>query len=93
MSLIRGEINPLTLLEVRKLRFKPPHFRSICVSKQADILILDQWIMDNLRDRYCIQNKYKLIDNAATEVIEISFENEKELVLFGLGCQDLHAKI
>ena len=91
MSLSRGEINPLSVLELRKLSFIPEHFAKIAVTNNIDIKLLDQWINYNLNSRYAIiktlivdQNK-KMI-----EVTEIGIEDPKELTMLTLGCTYMH---
>lgn len=93
MSLNRGEINALNVLGLRKLSFIPDHFVKISVDNNVDTKLLSQWIEYNLNSRYAIQTSYSLdAKRKMISVIEIGFEDPKELTIFTIGCQHLHIK-
>lgn len=92
MSLLRGELNPLSVLKLRKLTFIPNHFSTILINNQnIDINLLDHWINFNLNSRYAIIKKFVVNQNKQMkEVYEVGLEDKKELTMFSLGCPYLH---
>lgn len=93
MALNRGIVNPLNVLGFRKLSFIPEHFSKISVDHKIDIKMVTHWIEYNLNSRYAIQTNYSLDSNRKMiSVIEIGFEDPKELTMLSLGCQHLHNK-
>lgn len=93
MPLSREEVNPLSVLELRKLSFIPEHFSRISVDRIIDINLLDHWINFNLNSRYAIKKTYALDqNNKMIEVLEIGLEDPKEITMLTLGCPHLHRK-
>jgi hypothetical protein len=92
MALSRGEINPLSVLKLRKLSFIPNHFARITIKvPETDTKILDQWINYNLNSRYAIKKTFTLdSSNKMIEVLEIGMEDPKEITMFSLGCPYIH---
>jgi len=91
MPLSREEVNPLSVLGIRKLSFIPNHFSKIIVSEDIDIKIIDHWINYNLNSRYAIIQKLRLDnENKIVENIEIGIEDPKEVLMLTLGCSQLH---
>lgn len=91
MSLSRGEINPLSVLGLRKLNFIPQHFSKISVDREIDIDRLDIWINFNLNSRYAIKKQFMTDqNNKLIEVTEIGLEDPKEILILTLGCSFLH---
>jgi hypothetical protein len=92
MALVRGEINPLGVLGMRKLSFIPEHFARITIKiHKSDIKILDQWINYNLNSRYAIKETIVLDEsNKMVESIIIGMEDPKEITMFTLGCTKIH---
>jgi len=91
MALIRGTVNPLNVLKLRKLQYVPLHFTKIYVDNIKDIKNIDNWIYSNLNSRYCIKKSHKVDNNSRiTEFCEISMEDPKELTMLSLGCPYLH---
>jgi len=91
MSLKNGKINPLGLVGMRKIPFIPDHFSKISIPILIDIKLIDHWIDFNLNSRYAIRKNYILDqDKKMVEVIEIGFEDPKELTILSLGCPYLH---
>jgi len=91
MSLNRGEVNPLSVLGMRKLNFIPEHFARITVNNSIDSKLLDHWINYNLNSRYSIKNTlYVGSDNKMIDGIEIGIEDPKELTMLTIGCPHLH---
>jgi hypothetical protein len=91
MSLNRGEVNPLSVLGMRKLNFIPEHFARITVNNSVDSKLLDHWINYNLNSRYSIKNTlYIGPDNKMVDGVEIGIEDPKELTMLTIGCPHLH---
>ena len=94
MSLSRGEINPLSVIGMRRLTFIPKHFGKITIDNATDIKILDQWINYNLNSRYAIKKNLRLdSNNKMIESIEIGLEDPKEITMLTLGCPHLHKNL
>lgn len=87
MALIRGRVNPLNVLSLRRINHCPPHFAKM-LSKNIDkFSLIDNWIYARLDSRYCIKKSYSVDDNKKlVEVIEIGIEDPKELSMLSLGC-------
>jgi hypothetical protein len=87
MSLSRGEVNPLNVLNLRRLRFIPQHFTKISIDNNVDIKLLDRWINYNLNSRYAIKKGYTLdLNNKLIEVIAVGMEDSREITMLSLGC-------
>ena len=90
MSSSRNEVNPLSVLGVRRLSFIPNHFTKIKI-KICEIKILDQWINYHLNSRYAIQKTLALDSNNKTvELLEIGLEDPREVTMLTLGCTHIH---
>jgi hypothetical protein len=90
MSLLRGTINPLNVLGMRKLSHIPPHFAKMTNNNIDKIDLIDSWIYTRLDSRYCVKKSYILDQNKKmVEVVEIGLEDPKELSMFSLGCSHL----
>jgi len=93
MALVRNKVNPLNVLNLRKLKYIPPNFAKMnipfeYIHKVKDI---DRWIYNNLDSRYCIRNVQTVTDdNKLTMVTEIGVEDPKELTFLSLSCPFLH---
>lgn len=93
MALSRGEINPLSVLGIRKLSFIPDHFTKITIDPGINKTSLSQWIEYNLNSRYAIVSKLSLdSNNKVVMLTEIGLEDSKEMSLLTLGCRLLHKK-
>jgi hypothetical protein len=93
MALVRGKVNALALLGMRKLKRMPPNFAKITLRDldHHSVKIVELWILQNLDSRFCIRKNTGLIDdNKMTTVYEVGFEEPKELTMFSLGCPTLH---
>ena len=87
MALIRGRVNPLNVLGLRRLNFIPSNFAKITSRNMEMINQIDSWIYDRLDSRFCVKKNYVLDqDNKMVEVLEIGIEDPKELSMFTLGC-------
>lgn len=86
MALNRGEINPLGVLELRRLSFIPEHFSKISINT-TDIKLLDQWICYHLNSRYAIRETFSIdANNKIFKTVEIGLEDPVELTILTLGC-------
>jgi len=90
MPLSRGEVNPLGVLDQRKLSFIPEHFVSITI-ESFYLKEIENWINFNLNSRYAVKKKLVVNQsNKLTEMLEIGLEDPVELTLLTLGCPYLH---
>lgn len=91
MALIRGNVNPLNVLGLRRLTHIPPHFAKMTTSKVDKFDIIENWIYTRLDSRFCMKKINKVDDDKKiVEVIEIGVEDPKELSMLSLGCPYLH---
>ena len=90
MSLSRNEVNPLSVLGIRRLTFIPSHFTKIKLGI-CDTRILDQWINYHLNSRYAIRKTLALDSNNKTvEMLEVGLEDPREVTMLTLGCPHVH---
>jgi len=93
MSLSRGEINPLSVLGIRRLPFIPEHFTKVYASPDTDIKLLDHWINYYLNSRYAINTTVRVDnDNKMVYTIEIGIEDPREITMLTLGCPYIYDK-
>lgn len=91
MSLNRNSVNPLSVLNVRKLNFIPEHFTKKSIGYVADIRFLNHWINTNLNSRYAIIKNHVIdSNNKIVENFTVGFEDPKEVTIFNLACPVLH---
>jgi len=90
----KNKINPLNVLELRRVEFPAKHF-VYCEEKfnPSSLKNLDHWIYHNLNGRYYIGKSIALVNNTIDYVIKIGFEEHKELSFFKLACPYLVSKI
>lgn len=92
MSLVKGYVNPLNVLDARRLNFIPRHFATMAVSTKYSnqVDLIDAWIYQNLSSRYSIREVLKIgADNKVVEVHELGVEDPKELTILSLTCPHL----
>lgn len=95
MALAKNVVNPLNVLNFRKLNFIPKHFATMKInfSGQQTLIDIEQWINYNLDSRYAILRSISLDqNNKPCEIWEIGLESPKELSMFALGCPHLYKK-
>ena len=87
MSLVRGEVNPLNVLDARRLNYIPAHFARMSIVTFR-ITEIDQWIYLNLDSRYAIAKTLRVnpSNNRLEEIQEIGIEDSKELTMLSLAC-------
>lgn len=86
VALKNKEVNPLEVLNSRKLLFIPHHFHKVILLKNYDTKIIDQWISFNLNNRYAIDYITYLHDNKIIGSFCVGFEDPKEATMFILSC-------
>jgi len=82
------ELNPLDVLNIRRLKIMPPHFSKTKVSNTDRINPdLAVWINSKLKGRYSIFS-YPNLDSEEKQKNStyVGFEDEKELTYFMLAC-------
>lgn len=92
MSLKKDKVNPLNVLNLRKVEFPAHHFvyKNLTINNTINgINKIDKWIYLNLKGRYYIGSTLELINNIIVYTLKVGFEEEKELMIFNLVCQDL----
>lgn len=91
MTLKKKQVNPLNVLNLRKVNFPAYHFTYAVfkISRIAQINKIDKWIYLNLKGRYYIGSDIMLMDNIILYIMKVGFEQEKEMTLFNLTCHDL----
>jgi hypothetical protein len=88
MSLRAGKVNPLNVLDLRRVRFPAHHFHYTIIERYQPALIkqLNEWIYLNMNGRYYIGQGLSLINNQFMYTTKLGFEQEKELSYFKLAC-------
>lgn len=84
----KDSVNPLNVLEVRRVEFCPPYFESITISPTYNLArALNDWIYENLSGRYYIGQTVDIGDSQGTkQKIKVGFENPTEMSFFMLAC-------
>ena len=86
MSLVRGSVNALNVLGVRRLSYMPKHFTTMTLSGSVTSERIDSWVYQNLDSRYAIIKSLKLdSNNKMIEVHELGVEDAKELTILSLS--------
>lgn len=87
MTLKRGIVNPLNVIQQRRLEYIPIHFEVMRTTGIHFVEKIDQWIYQNLNSRYCVVIKQGLDKNRKIiDMCEIGVEDPKELTMIGLAC-------
>lgn len=86
-----NKVNPLDVLDLRRISFCPPHFSTVNVQKRYNIeQAICEWIDEHLTGRYFIGNNVELdADSKIKTVYTVGFEQSKELSFFMLACPHL----
>ena len=81
------DLNPIDVLNQRKLKTIPPHFSKTKISDSELFEGLEDWIRVKLKGRYYIA-KQPNIDKTGSlrSTIFVGFEDHKELTYFMLAC-------
>lgn len=86
--MIKQKPNPLNFLDIRRLEKPPEHFEYITLPIKYNLeMVLSKWITDNLKNRFYI-GKTVCVDeeNNLKSVLQIGFEEPRELSYFTLAC-------
>jgi hypothetical protein len=87
MSLIKGSVNPLNVLGVRRLSYMPKHFARMTINDELNSDRIDAWVYQNLDSRYAIVKSLKIdSNNKMIEIQELGVEDAKELTILSLSC-------
>jgi hypothetical protein len=87
MSLIKGSVNPLNVLGVRRLSYMPKHFARMTINGELNSDRIDAWVYQNLDSRYAIVKSLKIdSNNKMIEIQELGVEDSKELTILSLSC-------
>jgi hypothetical protein len=87
MSLIKGSVNPLNVLGVRRLSYMPKHFARMTINDELNSDRIDAWVYQNLDSRYTIIKSLKIdSNNKMIEIQELGVEDAKELTILSLSC-------
>jgi hypothetical protein len=80
-------INPLDVLNKRKLSFVPKHFAQIEIKSYERLDEVDSWIKNNLKGRYALSKIPKISKEGPLKTAIIAaFEDQKEITYFMLAC-------
>ena len=85
------DLNPLEVLQERKVDVMPPHFaKHRLLSSKRDVQVIQDWILDKLNGRFCVVN-YPSLDSEDRlhNNTFVGFEHQKELTYFMLACPHL----
>lgn len=82
------DLNPLSVLKIRKLDFLPSHFSKVVIpeSNLWDGNV-ENWVATKLKGRYCI-TRNPMIDNDGKlkSTFVLGLEDQKEMTYFMLAC-------
>ena len=83
--------NPLDVLDLRRVKFCPPHFATAEVPRKYNIdRAICDWIEDNLSGRYFFGNAIGIDETKnLSQMNKVGFEHPKELSFFMLACPHL----
>jgi hypothetical protein len=81
------DINPLDVLNKRKLSFVPRHFVQTEIKAYERHDEIDSWIKNNLKGRYAYTKIPKISKEGPLKTSTIvAFEDQKEITYFMLAC-------
>jgi hypothetical protein len=87
--------NPLNFFEARQVQVLPPHFESVAIGLRLYNLedSITKWITDNLSGRFYVGSQTILdTQKQYQKVLQVGFEDPKELSYFSLACPFLKYK-
>lgn len=84
------DLNPMDVLQQRRLRTVAPHFATVGISEAALFEGVEEWIQQRLKGRYFIC-KQPTLDRAGQlrSTAAVGFEDQQELTYFMLACPHL----
>jgi len=82
------ELNPLDILNIRKLETMPPHFcKTKIAGEDRNYRDVTNWIKSKLTGRYCVLQYPTVTSNDKFQTATfVGFEEQKELTFFMLAC-------
>jgi hypothetical protein len=85
------KVNPLNVLDIRKVDFCPPYFETVTLNTRYNFLdALREWIHHHCSGRYYVGQTVSLDEKDAIAIlIKVGFEEKKELSYFMLACPHL----
>jgi hypothetical protein len=85
-----NKINPLNVLNAREVDHPPPYFQFLTLDLKYNIVnTIKDWINQNLKHRYYINETLVIVDGQYQVRIKIGFEDPKEASFFLLACSHL----
>ena len=83
-----GQPNALNFFNIRQLRVAPPHLEYSTLKQSYKFEdAITKWIVKNLKGRFFIGKKVDLDkENTVATLINLGFEDPKELSYFMLAC-------
>jgi len=75
--------------------FIVPHFKQLCIRSSENLcpdetILIDQWILKNLKYRYYIEKDVIINDsNSIKKVTRVGLEDSKEFSFFLIACPHL----
>lgn len=80
-------INPLDVLDKRKLSFLPPHFTKVKLQLNERTEDIENWILKKLKGRYSFVKLPSIDkDGHLKSATFVAFEDQKEITYFMLAC-------
>lgn len=90
MAITKGAVNPLNVLDARRLTYIPKHFARMKFNEMVWEEKIDVWVYQNLNSRYAIVKSLQLdSNNKMVEIVELGVEDAKELSILSLSCPHL----
>ena len=88
------EPNPLNVFGIRRTKIQPKHFESIAINYTYNMEeALNKWIRKNLKGRFYVGKVLKVDEqNQVNSMLNVAFEEGKELAYFMLACPLLKYK-
>ena len=85
------KLNPLNVLNIRKVEFCPPYFETVTLNTRYNFLdALKEWIQHHCTGRYYVGQTVSLNEtDSIAIVVKVGFEEKKELSYFMLACPHL----
>lgn len=84
------KINPFNILNIREVPVPAPHFEYIFLDhKLYNTRNIRMWILENLKNRFFINESLMIENNQYTIKVKIGFESHAEASFFLLACPHL----
>jgi len=81
------DLNPLDVLQQRKVQYSAQHFSMLKISESEIFEGVEDWVRTKLKGRYCIVKKPAIDHTGSLRSSHfIGFEDQKELTYFMLAC-------